>query len=124
MQIMGEYSSSEMLEGMLRLRTWTEQHGSDSAKIFGELRGSRYDEVKQIDEDRRRYSHYFHRIARLLQVGVVNEDFVKKVLLSSQVDFLLDVVEPLEKALTYYDPSTFDTFRRIYRRSETCHGKN
>jgi len=125
MQITDAYSSPEMLPGMLRLRNWQQQHGSDFAKKFGEMRRSDYSEIEQIDKDRRRYSHHFHKIRLLLDAGVVNESFVKKVVSHDQVDFLLEVIEPLEEALNpNYNHSTFDAFRRMYHKDDICDGKN
>ncbi len=61
MQITDAYSSPEMLSGMLNLRNWQQQHGSDFAKKFGEMRWTDYSKIEQIDKDRRRYSHHFFR---------------------------------------------------------------
>ena len=124
-QITDAYSSPEMLSGMLNLRNWQQQHGLDFATKFGEMRRSNYSKVEPIDKDRRRYSHHFHKIRLLLDSGVVSESFVKKVVSSDQVDFLLEVIEPLERELNpSYDHSTFDTFRRLYRKDDICDGKN
>ena len=119
MQITDAYSSPEMLSGMLNLRKWQQQHGSDFAKKFGEIRRSDYSKIEQIDKDRRRFSHHFHKIKLLLDSGVVNESFVKKVVSPDQVDFLLELIEPLEEALNpNYDHSTFDTFRKVYHKDD------
>jgi hypothetical protein len=125
MQITDAYSSPEMLSGMLNLRKWQQQYGSDFAKKFGEMRRSDYSKIEQIDKDRRRYSHHFHKIRLLLDSGVVSKSFVKKIVSPGQVDFLLGVIEPLEEALNpNSDHSTFDTFRRIYQKDGICDRKN
>lgn len=125
MQITDAYSSPEMLSGMLNLRSWQQQHGLEFAKKFGETRHTDYSKIEQIDKDRRRYSHHFHKIWLLLDSGVVSESFVKKVVSAEQVDFLLEVIEPLEEALNpNYNHSTFDTFRRIYHKDDIRGGKN
>lgn len=124
-QITDTYSSPEMLSGMLNLRKWQQQYGSNFAEEFGEMRRSDYSKIEQIDKDRRRYSHHFHKIRLLLDSGVVSKSFVKKIVSFGQVDFLLEVIEPLEGALNpNYDHSTFDTFRRIYHKDDICAGKN
>jgi len=122
MQITDAYSSPEMLSGMLNLRKWQQQHESDFVKKFGEMRRNDYSKIEQIDKDRRRYSHHFHKIRLLLDSGIVNQSFVKKIISPGQVDFLLEVIEPLEEAISpNYDHSTFDNFRRIYGKDDT-HG--
>ncbi len=88
------------------------------------MRWTDYSKIEQIDKDRRRYSHHFHKIRLLLDSGVVSESFVKKVVSSGQVNFLLEVIEPLEEALNpNYNHSTFDTFRRIYQKDDIRGGK-
>lgn len=114
MQITDAYSSPEMLEGMVNLR-WQQQNVADFAKKFGETKNTDYSKVALIDKARRMYAHYFHKIKLLLDTGLINERFVKKVVTSGQVDFLLEMIEPLEEAMnSNYDRSMFDTFRKLY----------
>jgi len=117
MQIMDAYSSPEMLGGMIRLRNWQEAHQKDFATKFAEMRNDpdEYAKIKQEDEDRRRYAHHFYKIWRLFGSGLVNKKFVKKVVSHGQVDFLLEIVEPLENAMNpSYELSTFNFFRNLY----------
>ena len=116
-QITDAYSSPEMLSGMLNLRKWQNEHPKDFATKFAEMRNDKdeYAKIKNLDEDRRRYSHHFYKIWLLLDRGLVNKSFVKKVAPREQVDFLLEVIKPLERAINpKYDHSTFDFFRNIY----------
>jgi len=122
MQITDAYSSDEMLEGMLRLRSWQNTHPKDWAEKFAEVRNNRdeYPKIEQEDKARRRYSHHFYKIWLLLDRGLVNKSFVKKVAPRGQVDFLLDIIEPLERAIDpNYDHSTFDFFRELYHKKES-----
>jgi hypothetical protein len=117
MQITDAYSSPEMLSGMLNLLKWQNEHQKDFAAKFAEVRRDKgeYAKIKNLDEDRRRYSHHFHKIRLLSNRGLVNKSFVKKVASREQVDFLLEVIEPMERAMNpKYDHSTFDFFRNIY----------
>jgi len=119
MQITDAYSSPEMLSGMVNLRSWKEKHPTDFADKFAEMRNDRdeYAKIEQIDKDRRRYSHHFYKIWLLSDRGLVNKGFVKKVAPRDQVDFLLEIIEPLEKAMNpKYDPLTFVFFRSIYHK--------
>jgi len=125
-QITDTYSSPEMLSGMIDLRSWKDRHQTDFAKKFAEMRNDRdeYAKIEQLDKDRRRYSHHFHQIRIMLDSGVVNESFVKQLVSPEQVDFLLEVVQPLEEAINpNYDHSTFDTFRRIYHKASQREAK-
>jgi len=117
MKITDAYSSPEMLSGMLNLRKWQKEHPGDFAAKFAEMRNDKdeYAKIKNLDEDRRRYSHHFYKIWLLSDRGLVNKSFVKKVATREQVDFLLEVIEPLELEINpKYDHSTFDFFRNIY----------
>ncbi len=118
MQITDVYSSPEMLEGMRNLR-WQQENVPDFAKKFGEMRNKDYSKVAPTDKARRMYAHYFHKIKLLLDTGLVTGNFVKKVVTSGQVDFLLEVIEPLEEAMNpNYDRSMFNTFKKLYNKSD------
>jgi len=117
MKITDAYSSPEMLSGMLNLRKWQKEHPDDYDTKFAKMRNDKdeYPKIRIFDEDRRRYSHHFYKIWLLSDRGLVNESFVKKVATREQVDFLLEVIEPLERATNpKYDHSPFDFFRNIY----------
>ena len=109
-----------MFESVKRLHDFKRKWEPEFGQIFKQLlQNKKYDleYVAQVDAGRRRVSHYFHQIKALLDCGVVDENFVKKLVKSDQVDTLLDVVQPLEKAKNPdYDHSTFDTFRRLYHK--------
>ena len=118
MQITSTYSSDEMFESVKKLHNWKRGQGTEFAKVFANrLKERGHTDAEQLDGDRRRVSHYFHQIRALLDCGVVNENFVKELVKPDQVDTLLDVVQPLAEAKDpKCDKSTFDLFRKIYRR--------
>ena len=117
MQITDAYGSDEMLSGMQKLRNWQRKHPTDFAEKLGEMRNDlgEYAKIEEEDKARRRFSHHFYKIWLLFDRGLVNKSFVKKVAPRGQVDFLLEIVEPLEKAINpNYGHSTFDIFRALY----------
>ncbi len=117
MEITSTYSSSDMGESVKRLHDWKRQYPQDFAQLFEKGLREPNNITEQLDGDRRKVAHYFHPIRAMLDCGVVDEDFVRKLVKPDQVDILLDVVEPLVKAKDpNYDHSTFDTFRRIYNK--------
>ena len=116
MQLKGEYSSSEMGDGIKRLRDFKDKWGTDFNKAFTRMKKEKKEQYDELNEDRRRYSHYFHKIRSLLETDVVDKKFVKKVIHDDQVERLLDIVEPLEKEINSdYDPSTFQKFSELYK---------
>jgi hypothetical protein len=118
MQIMDAYSSPEMLSGMIRLNEFKGTYKENFAGIFAKTRVSNYNEIKIVDEDRRRFSHHFSKIWRLFESGLVNEKVIKQVATRGQVDFLLEIIEPLEKAInSEYNRVHFDFFRNLYSRA-------
>lgn len=115
MQITGSYSSSDMGESVKRLHDWKRQHPQDFAALFKKGLRETNNITNQLDEDRRRVSHYFHQINTLLECGIIDMNFVKIIVKSDQVSTFLDVVEPLQEAKNQeYDHSAFNAFRKIY----------
>jgi hypothetical protein len=118
-QITSTYSSSDMGESVKNLHNWKKKHPEDFAQLFNKGLAEPNNITKQLDEDRRRVSHHFHQIEAMLDCGVIDEDFVRKLVKPDQVNTLLDIVEPLEKVKNPdYDHSTFDSFRRIYPKGD------
>jgi hypothetical protein len=118
MEIADAYASPEMLEGMLTLRQFkdiSDRSGDDFAQEFVSLRTINYQLIEEVDQGRRRYSHHFHKIRQLLDSKLVKKNFVRKVVTQEQVNFLVEVIEPLERAINpQYDHRTFDIFRNLY----------
>lgn len=95
-QITSTYSSTDMGESVKRLHNWRNKHPQDFAQLFEKGLREPNNITEQLDEDRRRVSHYFHQIRTMLDCEVIDEDFVGKLVKPDQVDTLLDVVKPLE----------------------------
>jgi len=116
-QILTAYGSSEMLKGMRNLADWKRAIGPDFARIFAELWRNSYRDVKDLDEDRRRISHYFYMIGVLIEIGVIKEAYAKRVVPSDGIRFLLNTVEPLEREINPdYNRKMFRRFRRLLRK--------
>jgi len=110
-----EFSSREMLDGMRTLARWKLNHGSDFAKVFGQLRKQDYDQVRDVDLARREFKGYFLKLRFLLKSELANERFVKMLQSASSVGLLLNVVEPLEAVINEkYNRAVFDLFRQMY----------
>jgi len=72
------YGSPEMFASIKNLYNWKRGHGKEFATVFhNRLEEMGHADAEQLDEDRRRYSHYFHEISALLDCGVVDEKFLK-----------------------------------------------
>lgn len=114
MQIMATYSSPEMFDAMKNLR-WHQEHTPDFATRFGSGKDLNSATIGKVDLDRRLVAHYFHRLRLLLDTKLVDEKFITKVVTRDQLEFLLEIVEPLDRARhPDYDTSTYDTFRRMF----------
>jgi len=115
MQIMAIYSSTEMFDAMKNLR-WHQEHTPDFAKKFGNETFNSVT-IGTIDHNRRFIAHYFYRLRLLLETNLVDERFIRQVVTSDQVEFLLEIVEPLDKARNPdYDTSMYVAFRRMFPR--------
>ena len=114
-QLTDSYASEEMLSGMMTLQTFKNRHKTDFARAFDDKRRTSYPDVKEEDEARRRYSHHFHKIYLLYATGLVDKTFVSRIVPKNQVEFLLEVIEPLEDAIgPDYDRTSFDFFHGLY----------
>lgn len=113
--IMYYYSSSEMLDAMLLLDGFKDQHKENYADEFRNLRKSDYNSIRTIDHARRRVSHFFTKIHVLKKLDFLDDDVVKEIATKGQVEYLRTVVEPLEAALNAdYDRSAFESLGNLY----------
>lgn len=97
------YSSPEMLRSMMRLlkfkKEWKKKYGDDWAKQFGEVRKDDYPRVASIDEDRRRFSHYFGTIQVLWELKLIDKEVESKLRSEGQKKFHSGVVKPLDDVI-------------------------
>lgn len=112
------FASDEMGDGMVRLQEFKRNH-IDFDKVYKKMRENKDTEAEQLNRDRRRYSHYIHKI--YASPGKVDDEFIRSVVNIGQVEFLLNVIEPLDMVEAQmigkeYNKEMFDEFRRIYKR--------
>lgn len=70
--------------------------------------------LKETDEARRHCTQYFKKIAVLLDAKVVPKKIIKKAVHSSQVNFLFDILLPLEEAINKdFDQKEFDALKKL-----------
>jgi len=93
-----------MLASMKELRAWQQQRPKGFAETFKNLlkNAGRSDQEEKLannlDLDRRRVSHFFHKLEALCEGGVLDEEFVEKEWSYSTYTFISDVIIPMEKA--------------------------
>ena len=131
MQIREGFDSEEMGATMERLGDFGRECGNDYHQIkkkFGEMLKNLPKEVileeqfteeqrtvKQLNSDRRKYSHYFYGINSLLDE--VFSSFIKKVVSVAEIKLLLEVVEPIDEVKNPdYNKKMFDKFRKMYEK--------
>ena len=106
--LMAEYSSEKMLGAMITLRRFQSEHGIEFAAKFRQKRQSDYDTVAFVDKARRRVSHYFQRVVEIYDLGFLNRSSLERLATKGQIEFFLEVIEPLEEAITTdYDDRAF-----------------
>jgi hypothetical protein len=79
-------------------------------------------EFKSINAYRRKVSHHFHNIKRLLDTEIIDEYMVKTIVKQYQIKFLLEVIYPLERQIEYCQHSTFKYFAELYNRTDADKG--
>jgi DNA-binding transcriptional ArsR family regulator len=113
--LLDAYAEDKMLEAMLTLRQWKQQHGNQFADQFRTLRQTNYSQVIDLDRARRRVSHHFSKICTLHKAGLCDEELVRRVATEGQVQFYRELIEPLELALNpSYDSSCFSYLGSLY----------
>ena len=109
------YDAPEMLAGMKNLTEWRPHHGDNFAKEFANLRDKNYPKVANIDEARRRYSHYFGKIWLLMDERLIPVNTVKKVVTPQQAEIVRDFIEPLELAIDpNFDDQAFKALKKMW----------
>jgi len=127
MHIREEYAASQCRGYIATLHSFKNMYPLDFVKRFYETaRSAFFDRIYQsvdmqdVCEAQRGYSHLLvQRVGRLMNAGLVDEEFVQQLVGADELELLVDVVEPLERALARaenrpYDPTGFYCFRRIY----------
>ena len=108
MQIMDDYTSKNMVRIRKQLSNFKETYKNNFVDAFLKNKSG-------YIWDLRKYYHHFYKIHLLLDAGVVDESFVRKIAPYDGVKILLEIVEPLGKAgKEDYDKSVFETFRKMY----------
>ena len=114
------FASDKMREAMMRLGKFKRKSPSTFVEIFSEMLNNGDSEADQINHDSGKYSHHFcDNVFGLLDK--VDDAFIKRAVNISQVQLLLDVVDPLEKEKaeyykTEYDENIAKECRRIFEK--------
>ena len=122
-----EYASSSFRRYIATLYGFKNMYPLDFVKRFYETARNDYldrtygsVDMQDVCEAQRGYSHLLvQSVGRLLNAGLVDDEFVEQLVGADELELLVDVVEPLERALARaedrpYDPTRFGPFRRIY----------
>lgn len=117
--LLDSYASPQMHSDLRDLQDWFKKHGQ---RATDEFRIARQGQAHNVDEARRRISHYFQKIYKLKVSGFLDEAAVRAVADEGQVSFLRNYVEPLEGAISSsYDRSSFDGLGKLYNIGPPLH---
>ena len=119
MKIKDGFASDEMRKGMMELRKFERDHNwEDFVGFFVRLWDSDDPKSKEINLDSGRFFHHFRdNVFGLLDK--IDDTFIKRAVHISQVELLLDVVDPIERKKaelydTKYDENVAKECRRIF----------
>ena len=119
LQLSRDYASDDMLEAIRHLREWKNRHEKDFVKKF----------IEELDKDfnwkydkyRRRVSHHFYQIYLLWESRVIKDDFITILVKQGKIDFLLDVIKPLDLAIAEnlkfnkFDETKVDFLKKTFK---------
>lgn len=113
--LLDEYRSDEMSDAMTFLRHIAQGYDLEVQDKLLDLSQKRPGVYKKLNPNRRLVSHFFGKIYLLQQAGYIDDAFVRTVVGQGEVEFYLEVIEPLENALNHdYDASAFEYFAKLY----------
>lgn len=99
-RLLDEYASAEMLKAVAGVLAWD---GTEIGVDTG------------VDRQRRLVSHYFQKVARLGETGLLEGDLVRVVVSEQQVALFCGVIERMESSVRpEYDRSPFDWLAHLY----------
>ena len=116
LDLTARYRAPEMLDALEALRNWERQHGDEFARKFEDALARGDEGAVAVNRHRRTVTHYFHNVIMLYRLGVIDAQAIRTIIFPFQVEFLLDVVEPLERTRVGYRDIRymFDTYRQLY----------
>ena len=105
LQLLSEYSQSEMLESMSALRDWQRQNPADFADkcqallVKSDKTDAEKQTVRALDGHRRRVSSFFEKVWVLTEGGILDEEFVRATWgRGGTYTYMNDVLFPMERA--------------------------
>lgn len=113
--LLREYSSPEMNNGMKAVGDWFEENSQERnwPQKFAKLR--KLPKGYKLDNYRRVFTHYNHRIYQFYRNRILDIEGVKSVASPTCVSFLIFIIEPIEKAMNpKYKRELFVFFRSLY----------
>ena len=110
-----QYAQEEMRSDMVYLKTWASLPGS--MQLHKEAASSQklYIVPDRVHRARRRFSHFFHKIRHLHDANIISPALVKSYVSEAMLEYLFQIIEPLEQDYPQHDPTTFDLMREIFK---------
>ena len=103
-RIMELYASDAMLDGILAMTRFRNQHGQNFADMFRLLREANDRSIAAVDYGRRRFGEYFNVLATLWELGLISERDVRQIVWPAQRALYKETVEPLERQILAGEP--------------------
>jgi len=117
--MLDDIRSQEWGDAHTALADWQRAHPADFAEVFGRERRKADSPSATIDRHRRVFIKPFHKMWRLVQVGVVDDRVAMAIVSEVYVHSLLNIVEPLERAIrANYDVSGFRWVESLFTKEE------
>lgn len=98
-KLMDDYSSNEINEGMNLIRTFMQDNPEQFIEDFPKNRYSTNQAYKEMDNTRRKISHWFTKIMQLKDIEILDEEYILKIVNIRQMNFFLEVSDKLDEAI-------------------------
>ena len=117
--IRNQFNSPEILECKLFLLENMPTHDlSTMSRIIittQEVYQGQDQRIKKLSEYIRKYYNLFHKITIFGDTRYISKKILRKVILPDELDVLFNVIEPLVKDNSDYDPLIFKKYRTIFK---------
>src|SRR5262245_25147928 len=103
-RIMELYASDAMLDGILAMTRFRDQHGQNFADIFRLLREANDRSIAAVERGLRRFTDFFNLLATLSELGLISDRDVRQIVPPAQRAVYKETVEPLERQVLTGEP--------------------
>lgn len=126
LKIRESYGSDKMFDALIEVTDFKkgcDQKGKKFDEEYGKIMVSNPEGIRVLHKCRRRIGHHYLAIEDLLKTGVVDDEFIEKIIDKFELETLFKIIEPMEKSLPGYTGKMYSNLEKIYIKKKGREGK-